>query len=133
MRKARRVLQQCRSPGDIGSPSLDGVRMNQSKDGVSEKGGTNYSRRQTKQKSGVITLVGGGRRLVLLGLERLDAIVQRRDNLSLRDAEARARRNVAHAALANGRVLAANAAHAQAQRLAHLLGLGVRAVGGEVG
>eukprot|EP00052_Salpingoeca_macrocollata_P023848 m.211179 g.211179 ORF g.211179 m.211179 type:complete len:430 (+) comp22124_c0_seq11:782-2071(+) len=70
---------------------------------------------------------------ILLLLQLLHAIVQRRDDGALRDAEAGRRRNVACAVRPNGRVLAAQAAHRQPQRLAHLLGLGVAAALGQVG
>ena len=58
-------------------------------------------------------------------LEQLDALVKRRDDLGLRDAEPRARRDVDRAVGADGRVLAAEAAHGEAEWLGDGLGLGV--------
>eukprot|EP00047_Mylnosiga_fluctuans_P002393 m.224306 g.224306 ORF g.224306 m.224306 type:complete len:412 (-) comp11077_c0_seq1:31-1266(-) len=88
-----------------------------------------------KKKRGTASelLLAGGGGLLLLGLERLEAVVQLGDDLGLGDAEAVAGRDVARAVLANGGVLTAQAAHAQAIRLADGLGLGIRATLGEVG
>mmetsp|Transcript_7406 Transcript_7406/g.11754 ORF Transcript_7406/g.11754 Transcript_7406/m.11754 type:complete len:458 (+) Transcript_7406:322-1695(+) len=74
-----------------------------------------------------------GSGVVLRLLQQLYALVQRRHNLRLGDAEARRGRDVHGAVRADGRVLAAQPAHAQAQRLGHRLGLRVRAVGRQLG